>query len=591
MTAIYYNPAGLANFKNINLFGWQHSNWLLGLIPDAYYEFVSYTFSTRRGVIGIGLTYLTIGEVEIQDEIGNSYKFTPYDVALSIGFGTELLKNLKVGGAVKYYYSFLIPEDVIRRVFGVEGKGTAQVPALDLGILYHAYKDLNIGVSLQNLGPPIRYSGNDAPEPLPLTLRLGLGYYKKFGNSSIRISGDIVKVLVNVFEDYRDSGLVWVLNEAFKHGGIELGIANIIFLRAGYFYDYFGDRIGPTFGIGARYKNLIIDVSDDRMIYRFNKEGESKPNIRFQLSYESEKKIQTDTIPKFIVEVYDSLNNKINNFLVEIYDTSWSSKISDFEGSNGKAIIKIPYGIYNLKISSRDYFEKKDKIIFKKNNTKIRYTLYEKKKAYVKIEIFDSLRNRNAFAKIIIDTIEKETTNISFEIPEGIYALKVNSIEYEDYYKLFEFKGDSSYDIKVSLKPRLAYINFNLNKKANVEIYKDSLLLNNFEDSTKLIKLPLGDYKFLISCENCPKMLINYNLSEIKDTTLNIEIPEYNQIFEFSNVDEVISFINKFPDENFIIEYLGPKPLNFESLKNYELKYKKSKDIKFIVSFKNEKGG
>ncbi|MEO0203182.1 MAG: hypothetical protein ABIL37_05645, partial [candidate division WOR-3 bacterium] len=67
MSAIYYNPAGLSNFKNISLFGWQHSNWLLGLIPDAYFEFGSFTYPTRRGTVGIGITYLTIGEVEIQD--------------------------------------------------------------------------------------------------------------------------------------------------------------------------------------------------------------------------------------------------------------------------------------------------------------------------------------------------------------------------------------------------------------------------------------------------------------------------------------------------------------------------------------------
>jgi hypothetical protein len=426
MSAIYYNPAGLANIRNFNLFGWQHSNWLLGLIPDAYYEFGSLVYPTLRGTIGLSLTYLTIGEVEIPYQQGTTtYKFVPYDLVVSLGFGSELLKNLKVGGAVKYYYSFLVPEDILRRVYGVEGKGSAQVPALDLGILYHSEYNLNLGISLQNIGPNLRYSGNEVSEPLPLALRLGLGYYNKFGNLSFRLAGDIVKILVNIFQDYADSGLNWVINEAFKHAGAEIGIGNFIFLRFGYFYDIYGDRVGPTFGIGAKFQNLSVDISDDRMIYRFNKEGESKPNFRFQLSYEAKKELKSDTFKSFVVEAYDTNGNKINNFIIEVFDTTWNNKIGAFESNNSKAIVKIPYGIYNISISSRDYHNVKDKIIFKKNVKKLTYNLIPKLKSNITIEVFDSLRKRPAFAKISIDTIEKETTNLSLTFARRNLCFKV----------------------------------------------------------------------------------------------------------------------------------------------------------------------
>ncbi len=593
MTAIYYNPAGLPNLKNFTLFGWQHSNWLLGLIPDAFYEFGSLTYPTKRGVLGIGFTYLTIGEVEITDESNNSYKFTPYDVILSIGFGTDIIKNLKVGGAIKYYYSFLVPEQVLRQVFGVEGKGTAQVPAIDVGILYNATNDLNIGASLQNIGPGLKYSGNDVSEPLPSTLRFGLGYYKQFGNVSIRFAGDIVKVLVNITEDYEDSGLVWIMNEAFKHVGTEIGIANLIFLRFGYFQDVYGDRVGPTFGIGAKYKGLNIDVSDDRLIYRFNKEGDSKPNIRFQLSYKSVKEVDEDTIPSFIVEARDSLNNNISIFKVELYDTSWSSILGSFDGTNGKAVIKTNYGIYALKILSRDYFEQKDKILFNKKGQKFKYTLKEKGKANVSIELFDSLRAKITYAKISIDTVEKETTNLSLQIPEGIHALRISSIEYEDYYEIFDFKSDSNYNLKIQLKPKLSYIDLKLNQSAKVEVYKDSIMLTSFEDTSKLLKLPVGNYKISISKEGFPNMELNYKIDDIKDTTLIINLVGYNQIFQFSNPSEVFSFTDKFPNEIFVIEYYNPNPISeIESLKNkHEVKFNKSKNTKFIVSFKKQRGG
>lgn len=589
MSSIYYNPAGLSNFKNNISFGWQHSNWLLGLIPDAYYEFGSYYYPTSRGTIGIGFTYLTIGEVEVYDQQNNAYKFTPYDFAISLGFGTSITNYLKLGAVVKYFYSLLIPEEIAKKL-GMEGKGTAQVPALDLGILYHPYDYLNLGVSIQNIGPGLKYSGNEAPEPLPLTLRLGIGYYKKFGNLSFRASGDIVKVLVNISQDYSDSGLVWVLNEAFKHGGIELGLANVIFIRGGYFLDIYGDRIGPTFGIGARYKGLIIDVSDDRLIYRFNKEGDAKPNIRFQLSYQRERQKKTDTIPKIIIEAFDTNSRKINSFSVEIYDSSWSSLISTSEGSNGKAIISIPYGVYGMKVYSSEHFEKKDKIVFNKKHQKFKYILTEKGKARVKVEISDSLRNKPVFAKLSIGSIEKETTDFSFEIPEGIYALKISANDYEDYYKIFELKADSSYYMKVNLKPRFSYIDFKINKIAKVEIYKDNQVVDTFIDSTKLIKLPIGNYNFLITCQDCPKMEINYSISQIKDTILNINIPDYAQVFEFKNIQDVEELISKFPSESFIIEHYGPRPINRE-FKNAQVIHKKHKEDKFLVKFKIQQGG
>jgi len=593
MSAIYYNPAGLANIKNFNLFGWQHSNWLLGLIPDAYFEFGSLVYPTLRGTIGLSLTYLTIGEVEIQDEQGNTYKFVPYDVVLSLGFGSELLKNLKVGGAVKYYYSFLVPEDILRRVYGVEGKGTAQVPALDLGILYHSEYNLNLGISLQNIGPNLRYSGNEVSEPLPLALRLGIGYYNRFGNISFRIAGDVVKILVNIIQDYADSGLNWVINEAFKHAGTEIGIGNFIFLRFGYFYDLYGDRIGPTFGIGVKFQDLSLDISDDRMIYRFNKEGESKPNFRFQLSYEAKKRLRTDTSKFFIVEAYDTNENKINNFFVDVFDTTWNYKIGTFEANNSRAIVKVPYGIYNISISSREYHNVKDKIIFKKNAQKWTYKLIPKSKSNVLIEVFDSLRKKPAFVKISLDTIEKETTNLNVNLPEGTYALKISSIEYEDYYKVFDFKGDSSYELKINLKPKLSYLNLNLNRKAFVEIYKDNELINSFEDSTKILKLPIGSYKFKVSCQNCPTLEMSYEINEIKDTTIYIEIFDYNQVLTFKTIEELKSFISKFPNEIFVIEYYAPKPIEGinETLGPNEIKFYKSKETKFIVSFKNQKGG
>lgn len=305
------------------------------------------------------------------------------------------------------------------------------------------------------------------------------------------------------------------------------------------------------------------------------------------------KRLRTDTSKFFIVEAYDTNENKINNFFVDVFDTTWNYKIGTFEANNSRAIVKVPYGIYNISISSREYHNVKDKIIFKKNAQKWTYKLIPKSKSNVLIEVFDSLRKKPAFVKISLDTIEKETTNLNVNLPEGTYALKISSIEYEDYYKVFDFKGDSSYELKINLKPKLSYLNLNLNRKAFVEIYKDNELINSFEDSTKILKLPIGSYKFKVSCQNCPTLEMSYEINEIKDTTIYIEIFDYNQVLTFKTIEELKSFISKFPNEIFVIEYYAPKPIEGinETLGPNEIKFYKSKETKFIVSFKNQEGG
>ena len=74
-TAMFWNPAGLANQQKYTEINFTHSPWLSGLnIGDLFYDYIagrSYIKSID-GTIGASLTYLNIGEVIVTDEFGNA---------------------------------------------------------------------------------------------------------------------------------------------------------------------------------------------------------------------------------------------------------------------------------------------------------------------------------------------------------------------------------------------------------------------------------------------------------------------------------------------------------------------------------------
>ena len=156
--AMRYNPSGLAGMKQVEL-GFSHTSWLL----DTQHDFIGVAMPAgkRSGMtIGLGLTRLSNGRIDSRNadrSVGNSH--TAYDQAITASFAGQI-KKTKVGIGAKYIESSLAGEK-------------ASAVAFDLGLMHGLGRlPLSVGLSVQNLGTPMKYISQK--DPLPLTFAAGI---------------------------------------------------------------------------------------------------------------------------------------------------------------------------------------------------------------------------------------------------------------------------------------------------------------------------------------------------------------------------------------------------------------------------------
>jgi len=171
VNSIAYNTAGLASLTGVEL-SFSHTNWLL----DSRHDFVGFGMpiggrkasSVNREasgmqpegwMLGLGITRLTTGGLESRTaDRSASGGFSAYDQSVSLAVA-KAVAAYKAGLAAKYIESSIAGEK-------------AMAVAVDMGVtraLNHL--PVGIGLSVQNLGTPMRYI--DQKDRLPLTLSAG----------------------------------------------------------------------------------------------------------------------------------------------------------------------------------------------------------------------------------------------------------------------------------------------------------------------------------------------------------------------------------------------------------------------------------
>ncbi|MEO0068527.1 MAG: PorV/PorQ family protein [candidate division WOR-3 bacterium] len=320
-SCLYYNLGGLAFLERTNA-TLMHCNWLPGLWPGMYYEYLAVTHNLKgMGTPGINVIYLTTGETDVINERGEFLgRYTTFDVSPGLGYGFAVLPNLGVGLGAKLIYSFLVPDWVwkVMPELGIERGGTGITWAVDVGVLYKPLPFLNAGLAVTNIGPNISYTSSGESDPLPRMLRVGVAYYPVQREIfRLGISPEITKIMVGMFSDTTKSfgeqfSEEW--RDAWKSLGVEgelnLGVVSG-FLRLGYFEDITGQRggivmekdgltyhyslgdvltrrnlgsfksLGWTFGGGIRFQRFQFDLGVDQFIYDF-----STSNYKFSFSYQ-----------------------------------------------------------------------------------------------------------------------------------------------------------------------------------------------------------------------------------------------------------------------------------------------------------------
>jgi hypothetical protein len=237
----YYNPAGIASLKGLNLSGSFASPYYF--YEEGKYNFFSASYKIDKyGTIGLSRDYFDFGyenEIVITDEFGNVIGTETYDPDLTgyrLTLSSEVIKDLFVGANLNLLHTGTNPELTV----GNETKGeNKDVFYLDLGViksfnmksknLFHGF---NIGTSMINVNFA-EYSPADAAQgdPLPVIFRLGASYNLSVDDKNISPKLNSYNFVVNL--EYED-----LLNSKYYsgfHGGVEFTFLEIVSLRAGYF--------------------------------------------------------------------------------------------------------------------------------------------------------------------------------------------------------------------------------------------------------------------------------------------------------------------------------------------------------------------
>jgi len=258
VTGMYWNPAGIAEARNEITFD-----------NTQYFANLNYNFfglvanMGTYGTFGLSLTNFNSGRIDVTtalrpDGNGNYYELS--DVALGLGYGKKLTDRFSIGGVAKYIHSSLY-------------RMHTSAIAFDIGTLFKSpLFGLTIGMSVSNFGEEVRYDGantiirhdvdlmnsgnNDKilgnlrtnTWDLPLIFRFGVAR-----SINMNALGTINLSLDALHPNNNDESLNF---------GIEYGIRQAVFLRAG--YKSFGlkdSQEGLTLGAGVVYRMLRFDYS------------------------------------------------------------------------------------------------------------------------------------------------------------------------------------------------------------------------------------------------------------------------------------------------------------------------------------------
>ncbi|MBI2418550.1 MAG: PorV/PorQ family protein [Ignavibacteriales bacterium] len=256
-SAIFWNPAGIAKVKSVNLH-FSYMKWFE--LFDMNSAAAAYNLG-EWGVIGASAVMFSTGQIEITTEEspnGTQQYYDAQDLAIGVTYARYLTNDFNVGLTMKYINQTIWHE-------------TASGFAFDIGTQYALdFRNLTIAMSMSNFGGNLKFSGSDlevrkqsdpnypvtrsAPAdlrtseyPLPLSFQVGVGF-DVYKSEFIKVVGGIDAVHPN------DN------NERVQVGS-EVSVYDRFFVRGGYTFNHDTQRF--SFGAGANVPagNTIIDFS------------------------------------------------------------------------------------------------------------------------------------------------------------------------------------------------------------------------------------------------------------------------------------------------------------------------------------------
>jgi hypothetical protein len=233
-SAVYYNPAGLAQIANREAI-FTHVSYLV----DINYDFAGLSYPTTRfgGVWGVGFYVLNAGDMDVTthaDNTGTGQTFPAKDYALSLSYARNLTDRFSVGGTLKFIDELLDTE----RSIGW---------AADMGTLYNTgFRGFKIAMVVSNFGPDLKFIEEDCPLPMNF----------KFGASFDIIRNQDHKAIFAVEGSHPND------NMEKYNAGVEYWFRDMFSVRFGDYFDY--DAGGISAGVGFR-----LPISDRKLSFDY----------------------------------------------------------------------------------------------------------------------------------------------------------------------------------------------------------------------------------------------------------------------------------------------------------------------------------
>jgi hypothetical protein len=262
ITALYWNPAGIARIGNGINVGATYTRWF----GDIAHNFVGAVLPiSEKYRAGVSMTFVDYGSLRKStiDKDYNAGTFNANDLAIGLTLAGALTDRFSFGVTARYIHNAIL--DL-----------SADGISFDAGSLYQTdFYNMKISLDLSNLGPDRGFQGNSlallannpslnvvgraldtrlvtSDFPIPLTFRIGVAT-DIFQN---KIEGQKLNVAVD-FATHSDNA------ETFNLGGEYLW-NDLVALRAGYAFNQ--DQLGFAGGLGVRYKSEDFNGNIDYAI-------------------------------------------------------------------------------------------------------------------------------------------------------------------------------------------------------------------------------------------------------------------------------------------------------------------------------------
>jgi hypothetical protein len=302
------SPDANAGFYNAGKLGFvpykysvspSYTPWLRSITDDMGLSYLSgYAKVSERSAVSASLLYFDLGQIQYRDANNiEGATFNPKEYALTVSYGQKLSENFGLGVSARYIRSNLTGGSI-------PDARPGNAAAVDVGAYYN--KDTSIGTGLyniafgatiNNIGNKMTYTDPQNASFLPTTLKLGTAITRQIDQyNKITLAVDVSKLLVPspYYEDnpnndpairnrvaaenvaraqkpiisaalgsFSDApgGFKEELQEINLSGGLEYSYNDLLYARAGYFYENpdKGARQYASFGLGVRYQVFGID--------------------------------------------------------------------------------------------------------------------------------------------------------------------------------------------------------------------------------------------------------------------------------------------------------------------------------------------